>query len=224
METVNNSSGACNVLSYVSGVTKALTGMELVTVAYKTGKDGKKKDSKCVNVVPVSGEEIAESIDALLPHIQGMIRTARAGILRDILDSDGNKSLLSAADFSLGAVVEYLENSSESGRMTKVSLGNWFSQGLEETLTVVIADKLGVSDSPTFEQESKVAALVASYKDKLCALAGGKTAYNKKIATSLIKAVEMVSGGIESDSVAQKLHQKLVKMRDAQDVEMIDLL
>ena len=220
---MNTTQNAFNVLPYTSGVTTALSGHTLAVMNWKTSKEtGIKRESKCCNMPTISSDELMDSFDVLIPHVRNMLHDTRTAIVREMIEKNPNCLLVSENDISIAACCEYLSSSSESGRMTKESLGNWFNNTLMDTLTLALATRLGVSDEPTAAEVHKIDILVASYKDKLCALAGGKTAYKKPIAISLLKAIELVS--YDEDVTARKLRNKLIQMRDSTEPELVDLL
>lgn len=227
---MSNFNGQHAVVSYVSGVTKALSGgNRLAVISYKTvkdkltGKDLGKKESKAVSVPLLDDVGIKGQIPELIPHIRDMLAGVQDKIIREMLDSEVSCSHISDADISISACISYLESESGVGRMTKVMLNEWFDTCLADDLMVALANKLGVSDVPSAGEAAKIEGLMSVYREKLSALAGGKTSYDVKTAVSLIKALEL-KGNIADDSIGGKLHEKLVKMRDKEIVPMVDLL
>src|SRR5882762_4237957 len=125
-----------NVVAYTSGVTKPFDGQVLVTVAYKTGKDGVKKESKCASVPIIGGEDIVGNIEALVPHIQEMLAGVRKSILRELLDKEPEPVDVASNALSVAACIEYLEASDENGRLTKESVGVWFESAIGDSLAI----------------------------------------------------------------------------------------
>lgn len=212
------------ITPYTSGVTQALSGQRLATICYKgtTKKDGTKVPAlpnKAVSLPQIPETSVRSHLDQLMPHITALLYRAQDAIIRERIAD--NATHVTDAEISVIACINWMEQESEGGRLTKVVIGNWFDEVMLEALTVRIADKLGISDTPTFSETSKVDALVSSYRDKMCALAGGKTSYPPKLAKSLCDAIAVVES---TDEITQKLSARLVKMRDAEQVELIDLL
>lgn len=218
---MSNFDGASNVISFVAGTTKVIgSGNRLSVVSYKVREGGEKKESKCVSIPELRSDDVMNRFEDLVPHVTEYLKSVQDKIVRGLIDSGSD--MIATSDVSIDACIEYLTASSEcGGRLTKVALETWFTQELEEKLTVRLADRLGVSDTPTSGDMDKISGILASYRSKITALAGGKTSYSPKIATSLIAAIELidVDGGI-----AARLHEKLVRMRDTVVEDMLDLL
>lgn len=217
---MSNISNTHNVVPFTSGVTKAFTGQRLATVTYKTdSKTGVKKDSKAVSVPTLAYADIESRLSDVKDSILSLFIRAQDGIVREIVES--GSSVVQDSDISVDAIVSYLNDSSESGRLTKESLNIWFDSNVADILTVRISDILGVSDTPTDADVAKIEKLVASYKSNISALAGGKTSYSVKVAKSLQDAIVLAD---TNDSVSEKLVARLVKMQVIEEVSLIDLL
>lgn len=204
-----------NVIPYLSGVTKPFNGQRLITVTYKTVTDKSsplcniKRDSKAVSVPVILDHEIKSNIDALIPHIRGMIEGVQKSIVRELLDAGSNVLSIAYEDINIASCIEYLESSDESGRLTKESVGNWFDSSIADMLTVALAEKLGVSDTPTTAESDKVLAIIAAFKRDISALAGGKTNYPATTAKQLKKALDLAPDG---DVIAARFTARLDKM------------
>lgn len=206
---------AHNVVAYVSGKTKAFTGQRLATVSYKTIKDkdhplcGVKRESKAVSLPVVSDESVIENLTLLLPHVKNVIYKAQDSIIREYLDTNPNASFITNESVSMVAVLDYLDNSNESGRLTKESVASWFDETIADTLMVTLADKMGVSETPTQEQSKQIEAIVAGFKDKVSSLAGGKTSYEPKLCESIKKCLALAPA---DDVLSARFTTRLNKM------------
>lgn len=212
------------VVPYISGKTKALQGQRLAVVTYKTDKEtGIKKDSKAVSVPQISDDAIIDNLPSLVGHIRSMLAKTQDAIIRERLDSGVNVAHITNEEISIAACIEYLENSNESGRLTKESVGAWFDSTIADNLTVVLADKLGVSDTPTFEEQSKIDLIVAGFKDRISSLAGGKTVFPVKEAESIKKALNLAPN---DDALATRFVARIDKMLSTQKqvVSLADVL
>ncbi len=216
-----------NVVSYVSGVTKAFSGQRLATIGYKASKDkdsmffGVKRESKAVSLPIIGDDVIAANIAALMPHIRTVLEATQDKIIREALDSSAS-NVISNESVSISAICEYLDNSNESGRLTKESVGKWFDESIADVLMIALSDKLGISDTPSQAEATKVEMISKEFRAKVAALAGGATSYDPKTATSLIKCLALAS---ESDVLATRFTGRLNKMiSDASSSSMIDAL
>lgn len=223
--------GDVHVITPLTDSTVALSGQRLSCIRYKG--TAAKVDASGVIVKPavpalpsracsvpvISDVAIRGNLDRLMPHVVAMIYKVQDDIIRERIA--GKAVHVTNAEISVESCCNWLEEVENGGRMTKVGLQSWFDATLVESLTVRLADKMGISDTPTAAEVSKVDALVAEYKDKISALAGGKTSYSPKLAKSLIAAVELVPS---DDDIGVKLTAKLVKMRDAVEVSLFDAL
>lgn len=204
-----------NVVPYISGKTKPFTGQRLATVTYKTITDkshplcGVKRESKAVSLPVIESDTIEVNLGALMPHIKSLCYGAQDKILREYLDDNPNAVSISNELISIGAILEYLDNSNESGRLTKESVASWFDASIADTLTVTLADKLGVSDTPSETETRQINAVMKEFKDKVSALAGGKTSYTPKVCESLKKCLALAPA---DDVIAARFVARLDKM------------
>lgn len=217
-----------NVVSYVSGVTKPFTGQRLAVATYKTSKDkdsmffGVKRDSKAVSLPVIQDDVITANLVALMPHVRSMLEVAQDKIFREALDASGNVVSVSNESLSIAAICEFLDNSNESGRLTKESVGKWFDESIADSLMIALADKLGISDTPTQAENAKVEMISKEFRAKVAALAGGATSYDPNTANSLLKCLALAS---DSDVLAGRFTSRLNKMiADAASCNLADAL
>jgi len=222
IDTLNHS-----VVAYDPKATKAFTGQRLSKVTYKTVTDkesplyGIKRDSKCVSLPLFKAEEVVSQSAALAPYVIEYLQTVQDKIVRERIDAGA--SSISMAEVSIAGCIEYLDTNNESGRLTKESVASWFNENIADALTVTLADKLGVSETPTDAESNKIIAVVEAFKGKISSLAGGKTAYEPKICKSLINALELAPAG---DVLATRFTARLNKMiaDHKNDDELLNLL
>lgn len=204
-----------NVVPYVSGTTKPFTGQRLATVTYKTVKDSTsalfnvKRESKAVSLPVIEDTAISSNLAALLPHVRVMLNKVQDAIIREALDAGNNVLHITTEQVSIAACVEFLENSNESGRLTKETVATWFTDTIADVLMVTLADKLGVSDTPSDAESKQIEAIVAGFKDKVSALAGGKTSYEPKLCESIKKCLALAPS---DDILSARFTARLDKM------------
>lgn len=217
-----------NIVPYVSGTTKAFTGQRLASFNWKTVTDkssvyyGIKRESKAVSLPMITAEAITDNLIVLMPHIVSMLHSVQDKIIKAKLEIGGD-SVVSIGNelINMKAIVEYLGDSNESGRLTKESVAAWFDESISNSLSVVLADKLGISEVPTNAESDKILAIVGKFRADISALAGGKTSYTPKVAAQLLKAVNHAS---DEDVIASKFKARLQKMIDVDVIKENDLL
>lgn len=208
IDTLNHS-----IVDYDPKSTKAFTGQRLSKVTYKTitNKDdplfGVKRPSKCVSLPLIATSDVIANVASLAPAIVEYLYTVQDKIVREKVDNAATSIAMS--DIDITACVEWLESNSESGRLTKETVASWFNETIAEPLAVVLADRLGVSDTPTDAESNKILAVVDAFKGKVAALAGGKTAYEPKVCKSILSALELAPAG---DVLATRFSNRLNKM------------
>lgn len=216
-----------NVQSYESGKSKPFTGQRMSVHTWKTVKDkesvlfGIKRDSKFVSLPLIKEDEVKATLPLIMPHVLDMLHKAQDKIIKEKLESDNNVVSISNDLISMSAIIEYLGDSNESGRLTKESIATWFGETIEAPLAVSLAEKLGASETPSKEQSDKIMAIVGEFKSKLSGLAGGKTNYSPKVASQLQKALAFAP---ENDSLAVRFNERLNKMINVTESDLLDAL
>jgi hypothetical protein len=222
IDTLNHS-----VVTY-DGKNKPFTGQRLSKVTWKTCNDKNspyfniKRESKCVSLPVLVAQNIEDNMHALAPHLISYLHGVQDKMVREMLDAGNNVVSISTSDISIPAILEYLESSDESGRLTKESVGAWFDSTLADQLAMLLGEKLGVSEVPTDSESAKVLEAVGAFKVKIAALAGGKTSYEPKVCKSLINALGLVAGDVLATRFVARLN-KMVEESEKQ-VDLMDLL
>ncbi len=192
-------------------------GKRLAVVRYKNTKKQKAQFSNvCVQVpAAVAGESDYAQLHG---HILAMITAAQDGIIRSLHES--GKNMVSDSQLSISAVREYLDSEAESGRLSKDDVIAWFAESVQDTLSVALADKLGISDTPTQAETDRITAMIAVYREKFASLAGGKTQFSVENAVKLQRALE-VSGA--DDELAVRFTARLTKMQQIEQDTLLAL-
>jgi hypothetical protein len=208
------------VVSYVSGVTKALSGQRLASFSWKTSKEnGIKRESKAVSIPKLDETAIAAHLPLLMPHIVVMLEEVQNKIVREMLEANSGLLHLENSAIDMTAIVDYLEDSNESGRLTKESVGSWFDTTIADSLMLALAEKMGIESEQVSDAQAKqIEALVGQFKVKISALAGGQTSYPIKLAQSLQKVIALAP---ENDLLACRFNQRLVKMIQSSDSDSL---
>ena len=220
---MSNVSNTHNITAYVPTVTKPFTGQRLSVVFWKTGKDGIKKESKCVSVPKLAGVTPGE-LQLLVPQVMELLVTTQNKIIRELVDA--GKSFVQDDEISVAKCIAYLQEvgtSADSVRLTKDNLGEWFNTKLSDTLTLTLADKFGIGDTMSAEQEMMLTATVNAFKAKIVGIASPNCKYAAKEVGSIKNAITLA--GEEEDVIASKLMERLDKMLvTVNEVSLIDVL
>lgn len=222
IDSVGNS-----VVKFDSKTSKAFSGQRLSKVLYKkiTDKEnpmfGIQRDSMCVSVPMIAGHEVEKNIKVLIPHVVEFLQGVQDKVIKELVES-GQKSIMNV-DIGIDKLVDWLESNNESGRITKEVVGDWFDKNVSDTLAVVLAEKLGVSEVPSQAESDQIMKAVGVFRDKVSGLAGGKTMYEIKVAESLKKVINFAEDG---DVLKARFVARLDKIIEEgkKEVSMIDLL
>lgn len=199
--------------SYVAGVTKATNLTDRLSVIYwKTGKDGVKKESKCVSV-PMIGKLSIEQLQSLEVHCRDLLLTAQNKIIREKIEA-GEQIAINPLDITVEECIKYLDSSvtSEDGtsrRLTKELLTGWFETNIADRLMLALAEKMNISVDTVSESELKQIETVSSkFKSEICKLASGSVKLDVRTSESVKKAL-MLWDEVQDDVIGSKLVAKL---------------
>ncbi len=209
-----------SINEYVIGVTKPFTGQRLAKVTYKIDKStGVKPDSVCVSVPAIESIAIQAHMNEFIPHIKALVERTQDLIIRSIHES--KRDTVSNEDIDIAHVLEYLNEESSGGRITKKDAMEWFESTLSDPLAVALASKLGVSTEPTKEESDKIERLVNEFKNNISSLTAGNVKYDPNVCGVLIKCLALAP---EEDSMAVKFRTRLNGMMQKVDSSIADAL
>lgn len=199
-----------NIKEYVIGVTKPFTGQRLSKITYKIDKvSGVKPDSVCVSVPLIDQEHVMNNFDKFLPHVIALCERTQDLIIRTLHES--KSSVVSDNEISVGNILEYLNEESSGGRVTKKDAAEWFDTVLSDPLAIALASKLGVSEEPSKEDSDKIERLVSEFKNNISALTAGNVKYDPPVCDVLAKALALAP---EEDVMRIKFEKRLDNMRN----------
>ena len=184
-----NADGSYKFLPYDSKAPVTEKGFRTAKLTYKsTAKNPAKMPNACVLVQPITSPDITGHITALIPHITTMCENAQDAILRAQYES--NAGSVNKDTINLDAIIAYLDAEATGNRMTKDSILEWFDAEMKDTLTVLIADKMNITDEPTDKQTDDINRIIAVYRGKYGALSSGATIYQPTDVERLVSAIE----------------------------------
>ena len=202
-----------------------LSGQRLATCWWKLTQAMKDAGKKEVHApVAVSIPKITTlseiELETLMPHIVGMLEGVQDKIIRGLVDSK-DATEVSDSEISVAACISYLNQESISNRLTKEKAAEWFNANIAEMLSVALADKLGISDTPTPEQLKKLEQSVNGVREMITPLVSAKTTYSEDKAKKLIGVLRYAPAG---DLIAAKFIERLEGMGTKQQADLMDLL
>lgn len=205
-----------NVNPFTAGKSQALNGQRLAKIGYKKTKDQPNPlPSVCVSVPFFQESDIKAKIDPLLDHIGEFLAGVQDKIIRSLYESSGGQILsVSDEEISVQACINFLEAESTGGRMSAEFVGAWFDSQVKENLTVVIADKLGLSDLTDDAMET-ISRHLSGYRGLFCGLTGKNVFYQPAQVSGLLRALEVSS---VEDEISQKLMKKLEDMKPVEEL------
>lgn len=222
---MSNISDTHNIVSYTPTVTKPFSNQRLSVCYWKTGKDGIKKESKCVSIPKIEGIT-PEELQEFIPSVLELINNTQNKIIRELIEN--GQTQVSDSEISIKEVIKYINEvgtSDGSARLTKESIGQWFDTSLSDSLMLALSNKLGVGLDVeiTRDQEKLVMATLGAFKGKLVSLSGPSVKLDVKTINSLKSAINTIDGddGM-GNRLLSKLDNMLVKLET--EVSLFDLL
>lgn len=115
---------------------KALSGQRMARVIAKKGKTGEYEnpnlvESKFVSI-PLITEFSAEQLNALKPHIIGLVMNAQDAIIRERIITDGVSSIHND-EIGIDKCIAYLDDEAKGNRVTGAYLQQWFIDAYYES-------------------------------------------------------------------------------------------
>lgn len=219
---MSNVSNRHAVTPFVAGTSKPFTGQRLARAGFKLTEKMKAAGkvalpSVCASVPFINGGDIHQYLTELLPHVGAMLEKAQDEILRSRYESAGGVlSDITDEEISIPACIAFLNAETAGSRLSTETIGAWFDTALTDSLTVLIADKLGF-DLSTSEQESTVAKHIKNHRDVLGMLAGK----NVILAPRQISAITNMLELAEEDTMHSKLSAKLAALTNKKEEEFL---
>lgn len=209
------------VIPFISGESKPLTGQRLARVGYKKTKDQPNPLPSVCASVPFLPVPSPEQIQALLPHIGSMLETAQDGIFRSLYESSGGVlDALDDAEIGIDACISFLNAQAAGSRLSADAIKAWFDSVLKDDLIALVATKLKFPEI-TQDNLPTIIKHVNAYRDLLGSLAGYKGTMNHKQITGLKVALELAPS---EDAMAKRLLQKLSSMEEKKPEDLLELL
>lgn len=159
----------------------------------------RKASAKDANGLESQGVHIPASVDLTYCLQDSTLNAYLVQCVQDVQDkmirrvTDSGRNIITDNDIAMDVIAAYLEETDENiGRISKDKIEQWFKDEMADTLLVAFANKLGVGDVPTPDEEKKLAQACKGYQDVFATLAAKNPVVDPKIGDRLIKALDMI--------------------------------
>lgn len=219
---MSNVSNRHAVTPFVAGTSKPLADQRLARAGFKLTEKMKAAGktalpSVCASVPMLDTGAVSVMTAELMPHIVAMLEKTQDEILRAKYEaSAGQCTDITDEELSIPACIAFLNAESAGSRLSTESIGAWFDTALTDSLTVLIADKLGF-DLSTAEQEATVAKHVKNHRDVLCILAGKNVILAPRQSAAITNMLELA----EEDTMHARLSAKLSSLMSKKEEEFL---
>lgn len=159
----------------------------------------RKASAKDSNGMESQGVHIPAAVDLAYCMADSTLNAYLVQCVQDVQDkmirrvTDSGRNIITDSDIAMDVVAQYLEETDENiGRISKDKIAQWFKDEMADTLMVAFADKLGVGDVPTPDEEKKLAQACKGYQDVFSTLAQKQPSVDPKIGERLLAALDMI--------------------------------
>ncbi len=188
--------------------TSPATGNRLSKVQFR-GEQAKKHEPVFIEVAEISEETVTENMVVLMPHLMNLVTATQDTIIRE--HHIAGYLEVQADAISFDAIVDKLESTGE-GKLNKDKIFAWFDADVKDKITVAFANKWGLSDQPSEQEEKKLNELVNTYRTNYGALAGASSTFMPDTCNGMIKALEVTE--THETSIGKRFVARLGKIRD----------
>jgi hypothetical protein len=221
--------GSNHVVCKLEKNSKAIDGQRIARVIAKKNKEGAYesehlKESKFVSI-PLIQELNTAQLNALMPHIIGMVMNAQDEIVRELLVTTGITSV-NDAQISIEECIKYLDDSAKGNRVTSEYMQKWFADTYEEPALEFIAvqvckfdiEKMTADQSAVVEKRGNV------LRDMFAGFASGKYSPDIPKCKAILKFGEFL-GQDNWDARMQVIQAKTEKIKkEKEDALNMDAL
>lgn len=192
-----------------------IKGTRVVTCLYKAiKKDGVLVPSAFSNAytrVPVAHlteKTVIANIADLAPFVVSYLQGVEDAMIKDAHKS--GQLRIYADGLSLARLIEKLEESSNTGRLNKERIGQWFDSEVAELLAVKFAAKMGLDETSSEAQLAKLDVILAAYRAKFESLASGKVFIKEQDCLAMIGVLNTCQ--LEDDTLGSRFLVRLENM------------
>jgi len=200
-----------------------IEGSRIIKCLYQTNpKTGKKAQENSYVRVPtkhLTEEHIVSRIADLTPYFLAYLQELEN---KEIQDNHRKGGLtVYCSGLSLDKIIERLEESSTSSRLSKDKIESWFTDIIEPTLATKFAAKLGLTENSSEADFLKLETVLAAYKGKFSQLANPKAFIQEADCVALIGVINAC--GAESNLLGSRFISRLTNMSKKSEEVLLTL-
>ncbi len=204
-----------------------LAGTRIVKCLYQERTSGKYKGTKIaensytrIPTTHLTEEVVIERIAELAPYVLLYLQGIEDSIIKKYHAAGGTQVYI--AGLSLDSLIEHLEESSAGSRLNKEKIGAWFDDCLADSLTVLFAAHLNITEDSTEGELQKLETVLAAYKAKFESLASGKVYLKEPDCQAMIKVID-ASEDAASSAIGKRFKLRLTKMNEVKEDLLLSL-
>lgn len=218
MSTISNRH---TIKEYISGESKPLDGQILARAIFKgRGSKPAPHKSQCASVPAITAGEVQENMDALMPHFLRMLQDAQNECLRSVFLAGAEE--IATEEINVKAAIAILDADAKGSRLTADDVKAWFASDMEDSLTVLFAEKLGIGEVPTDAQAKRLNQYLNTFREGFATLASGKTKFSPKNAE--IYRNLLIGAKADESLIGMRFATRLLEMQNASDDDMMSAL
>lgn len=203
-------------------------GQRLSVITFKTPSDKKddptykRPDARCVSV-PKLDISVSPQIlkDAMLQALEDLQDAKIRTIVVAALDEGKNVITIMDAQINYESLAEFAALEAANGKLNKEAIDEWFESDVANPLTLALANAMKLPETPSADQEKKLADAVTVYKNVFKTLAAPKAGLSPKIASQMKKALEHAEN--KEHRVFKSIETKVKAHMEMRDPELVGL-
>ena len=194
-----------------------IKGTRIVKALYQLNpKTGLKAQENAFARIPtshLSALSVTNELTALMPHFLAYLQTVET----DMLKEEHKKGQLNVftEGLSLNKIINKLEATSDTARLTKVDIESWYVNEIQEPLTVLFAAKMGLDENSGEAELVRLEKVLGAYKAKFASLASPKVFFKDADCVAMVNVINSCKA--EDTSIGSRFLVKLVKMQEKED-------
>lgn len=201
------------------GVVKALASFDAdkIEEGYRLVRIIAKKDSKgnyANGFSESKGVEVQKNLNLeaamKFPSIQDYLQSRLEDLQDSVIGEQVRNGASQIYDSKIGyeAMVEYLERTDETiGKLSKEKIEAWFKSELVDTLTLALAEKLGVSETSTEEDHAKLERMLNAYAANFKLFSAKEVLFDPVKVSKLEEALKLASESPMTVRMRAKLNE-----------------
>lgn len=194
-----------------------IDGTRIVKALYQVNKGtGKKAQENSYVRVPtkhLTEEKLVARIAELSPYVLSWLQELEALELR-AAHKKGQLNVF-CGNLSLDSLIQKLEESEAGARLNKEKIEAWYDAHILESLTVLFAGKMGITEHASEEQLVKLELVLNAYKAKFASLASGKVYIKEADCLAMITVITNCEA--EGSLLGARFISRLEKMQVTKD-------